>query len=281
MSTHFFLASPPPKQGEPASQWNALADLCKTIITLASALLALTVTFSAPLLAKAGSVQLWSLRASWALLFALIVFGTRCYFFVIAYLRSGLRDKELSAIWYANGSFFVLALASLAILVSGLAGTWQTLDAGPKAPEVHIHVGGAALSFEFVSQVSPFVTGKADVLEPAASASGTTVGDAMKALADHGKGRELVCLLLVGSADKFELQWPLKAEYGSNSGLARARAEWVRELLIQGSTKVLTLTVGPRKHGTGLSVRNTSPDRGVAIYAAWRDSTAVSTYSSR
>jgi hypothetical protein len=117
------------------------------------------------------------------------------------------------------------------------------------------------------------VSGKADTLEPAASALGTTLENAVAAIRNHMKTGQALHLLLVGSADKFELEAPLRAEFGSNTGLARARAEWVGGRISQVQTKdlpgYLALTVGPSKHGGGLSLTDTRPDRGVAIYGAF------------
>jgi hypothetical protein len=279
----FFLGRLPPKQGDPPSQWNSLAEWCKTIITLGSALLGLTVTFSGPLLAKATWGQLFWLRASWVLLLLAIALGTISYMFVIAYLRSGFTSKEHKAVLCANLAFPALVLAGFAILVFGWISVGRAADPSIPKPEVHIHLAASPLSFEPVAQVGPFVTGKADALEAGAGSAG--VSELVKTFTERGKGRELLYVLLVGSSDKFELGDPVKAEYGSNAGLARVRAEWVRERIareISGRPfPALVLTVGPSRHGRHLSTGHTGPDRSVTVYAAWRDGAAAAPSISR
>jgi hypothetical protein len=81
-----------------------------------------------------------------------------------------------------------------------------------------------------------------------------------------------VILILVGSADKFELVPALRQQYGSNSGLARLRAEGVRqavEAALGRAVSAVALATGPEVQGARLPSTATRADRSVAVYAAW------------
>ncbi len=167
------------------------------------------------------------------------------------------------------------ALTVPASLIAGGASLFKISEV--KVP-LQVQVGGASSAssgVEFVRPVGPFVTGKTNILEPEAMSSGGAVADLVEALKARAKGRELAHLLLVGSADKFELSPRLLNRYGSNTGLARARADWVAEqarLAWKGEAyESLALTVGPGRHGTELSAKETGADRSVTVYAAWRE----------
>jgi hypothetical protein len=63
--------------------------------------------------------------------------------------------------------------------------------------------------------------------------------------------------------------------YGSNAGLAHARAEWVRSLLLDlaapelDPARVVTLTSGPQTLGLDAPPGILANDRCVRIYACW------------
>lgn len=168
------------------------------------------------------------------------------------------------------------AIGTLSVLGGGSLTIFKISDVKLPGIRVEFPTSSATPALEFVNKVGPFKSGKADALEEKeAAGSRGTMEDAVKALTERAKGRELSYLLFVGSADKFELSPRLLAKYGSNVGLARARGEWVKEQVLptlKGRTfESLALTVGPNRHGIGLSPEETRADRGVAIYAAWRE----------
>ncbi len=83
-------------------------------------------------------------------------------------------------------------------------------------------------------------------------------------------------LLFIGSSDKIGLRPAFSRDYGSNEGLARARADWVRTRVLQlmqfradEMPKTLILTVGPAEHGPALSKKEMEDDRSVAVFAVW------------
>jgi hypothetical protein len=80
--------------------------------------------------------------------------------------------------------------------------------------------------------------------------------------------------LLVGSGDKFELVPELRHRFGSNEGLARSRAEWVKQAIgvsFNVTIASLTLTSDSSRHGTELVPGATAADRSVAVYAVFRE----------
>jgi len=116
--------------------------------------------------------------------------------------------------------------------------------------------------------IGPFVLGQ-ERLEPRAWGP----RDARAELEQQAHNRQLVQLILAGSADKFELERPLRKDYGSNRGLAQKRADWVREQLTQGmpaAPAVMVLVGGPLEHGVRLTSADTAPDRSVAVCPGWR-----------
>jgi len=120
--------------------------------------------------------------------------------------------------------------------------------------------------------VGPFVVGESNRLEPSPVAS-----DAISCidtaslvhLVTRACGDPKCLIVLVGSADKHPLTGKLEAEFGSNEGLARARAEWVRgqfaSALPIDSNRFLVLTAGPREHGIAVEGRRLQLDRAVQV----------------
>lgn len=82
---------------------------------------------------------------------------------------------------------------------------------------------------------------------------------------------KLLSLVLVGSVDKQQLRKGLKTKFGSNRGLAKARATWVesklRSLLPSMPSNVVILTAGPTIEATTPQAKE--QDRYVAIYSIW------------
>jgi len=90
---------------------------------------------------------------------------------------------------------------------------------------------------------------------------------------NHARQR-LLGLILVGSADKRALKPPLFRIFGSNTGLAQARAEWVRKTLKNSMDPmprtILTLSAGPAHVGQDpLPEKLLAEDRSVRVCAIW------------
>jgi hypothetical protein len=89
----------------------------------------------------------------------------------------------------------------------------------------------------------------------------------------HAGPNDVVSVVLVGSADRQALHGKLRAKYDSNMGLARRRAEWVRENL-KIDIPALVLTTGPQKTEDSIKLVDLAKDRSVEVWVLWshRDS---------
>ena len=100
----------PQNPPEPPSQWEVISDYSKTVITLASALLSVTVTFSQELLGKvANSAPSTLLIWAWTFLLLAVTLGVATLAFVIAVLRKG--EREQACIFCCNAGFWSLVVA--------------------------------------------------------------------------------------------------------------------------------------------------------------------------
>jgi len=126
----------------------------------------------------------------------------------------------------------------------------------------------AQVSFHAIGQVGPFV--------PGVPSGGVELTQRILTLADDFnrtmQGRQPVLLVLVGSADKRPLRDDKERRFGSNAGLAQARAKWVESILVPKlSAKPLTtivLDAGPSITGeSALSDAALEADRVVRVYA--------------
>lgn len=124
--------------------------------------------------------------------------------------------------------------------------------------------------------IGPFQPGQSDRLagEPSRGPSGICESDSVKSIVEKVQGKPLRLLLIIGSADKFELNSSLRAVYGSNEGLAQARADQILECLSKhGSSNVVLTTVrGPSVHGAEVKKDNTAADRSAVVYGIWTES---------
>jgi hypothetical protein len=140
------------------------------------------------------------------------------------------------------------------------------------APPVTAPQPEVALGFEHLATVGPFPSG-GHVGDEMLVRAGLT-GDLTR-INDWAEANELGFLLLVGRSDRVPLGGNATARYGSNSGLAQARAMWVRGLLLEmasaslDSSRVIVLSSGPRSAGRPLPPPPTVGDRTVDIYACW------------
>jgi len=148
--SHSFFGSPEFDRDKPPNQWNSINDYSKTIITLASGLLAITVTFSGQLIGKSN--DRWStglLIGTWIILVMTIFSGVLTATFVIQFLRNNKDGKY--AILFANVSYLTLALAGLLFLAFGI----YTVGFSNKSWD-------AATSVEQALKKMPEFTGNAD-----------------------------------------------------------------------------------------------------------------------
>ena len=122
--------------------------------------------------------------------------------------------------------------------------------------------------------IGPFASGKSNQLEQTVSVSEWIrcgdISSSARLIRDSCEQKDRCQVMLVGSADKRPLRRDLEIEFGSNEGLARARAEWVREQFMYALSldpnRFLVLTVGPREHDVTRVSAELQLDRSVQVY---------------
>jgi hypothetical protein len=107
----------PPVTEEAPNPWEKISDFSKTVVTLASAILALTVTFSANLIGKITGIAQGLLFLSWALLVVAAGFAIASHGQLIGYLRFGVRQDR--AILFSNIAFYSLLVSIISFFVFG------------------------------------------------------------------------------------------------------------------------------------------------------------------
>ena len=106
-----------PATENPPSPWTAIDGFTKTIVTLASALLGLTVTFASQLVGQTDNMTRGALYIAWGLCAFCVISGVLSHGFVVAYLKEDKRDKL--AVLFANISFWALVLAVIGFIYFG------------------------------------------------------------------------------------------------------------------------------------------------------------------
>lgn len=106
-----------PTTDPPPSPWAAIQDFAKNVVTLAGALIGLTVTFASQLLGKADDPTRTSLYFAWGFAVVAIAFGVASHGFVVSYLKSG--ERSGLAIFCSNAAFVFLTLAAFAFALFG------------------------------------------------------------------------------------------------------------------------------------------------------------------
>lgn len=109
---------PGPATEPPPSAWEVANDYSKTVITLASGFLALTVTFATQLVSKETPLYEKALLVgTWAALILTVAFSVVTVMLLINYLQHGTRSR--GSILFANLSFISLGIAGLCFLIFG------------------------------------------------------------------------------------------------------------------------------------------------------------------
>ncbi|HWE03232.1 MAG TPA: hypothetical protein VG326_12555 [Tepidisphaeraceae bacterium] len=99
--------------------WATLTEYCKAVITLASGLLAITVTFLSTFLTQGiWGTQTTCLIAGWVLLLLAIFAAFVAIGFLTNYLRTG--RSGTACILISNISFYLLAFAAIAFVLFGI-----------------------------------------------------------------------------------------------------------------------------------------------------------------
>jgi hypothetical protein len=153
-----------------------------------------------------------------------------------------------------------------------------TKASGPDLPEEHL-----AAAAKFVGCVGNFPTGKATMEEdPKLERCDAKQGSQVKAIQYEidRLDKNLVAVVLIGSADRQPLSGKLRFLYDSNMGLARRRAEWVSGQL-KLPLRPLVLTTGPRATEDSASLVQLAADPSLAIWALWSGSNETAKNSAK
>ncbi|MCK4306218.1 MAG: hypothetical protein KAY24_18400 [Candidatus Eisenbacteria sp.] len=163
----------------------------------------------------------------------------------------------LAAFFLANPDFVTLHADIKSSMEPGAA----TL--GISASELHLeHLGG----------LGPFPSARHDTDETSMKVK---LEKLLPRINRWAADERLGFLLLVGSADQRPLGVWSQETYGSNVGLAQARAEWVKVLLSRmispqiDPARIIALASGPEHIGLDLPAKALESDRSVRIYACW------------
>lgn len=107
-----------PATDEAPSPWSVINDYSKTIITVASGFLAITVTFSGQIIGKNSNfVTIALLTITWLLLVVAVALAVAAAGFLVNYLKKGV-NKEI-CIFCNNAAFYALVFAGVSFLIFG------------------------------------------------------------------------------------------------------------------------------------------------------------------
>ena len=131
-----------------------------------------------------------------------------------------------------------------------------------------------------IYRIGPFADGDPEKGEKDERGNVIKLDEKIRALAKNlndgtQRGKSLQGLILVGSVDKRPLSPALARNFGSNTGLAQARAEWVRNAIVNEKAlspmpkTILTLSSGPAHIGHDLLPKDLAEDRSVRVCAIW------------
>lgn len=122
------------------------------------------------------------------------------------------------------------------------------------------------LEFE-TYQVGPFSPGRFALETAPAMASLDSI---LAHLKEGQKSKRVAFVMLAGGADKRQLRGRLLATYGSNEGLAAARAHWVRQQIdsLLPSQRILHWAKGATQFGDSITDDQFTKDRHVLVVVA-------------
>ena len=143
---------------------------------------------------------------------------------MLAYWK--LRDKFMGSRkkLYICAGVAALGILGFAYVSSSGTEASATLTKGTQLTINLGRVGGDLVENPVVQRIGeriePFESGRTDRLEKQLD-SKICESNAVKSVIEKAKDKQMRLLVVIGSADKFELADPLKNIYGSNNGLAR------------------------------------------------------------
>jgi len=116
---------------EKPSAWGVLHEYTKTVVTLATGILAFTITFMGKLIGSDPSVLVRPLLiATWAILMLAILFGLLAAAGLANYLRG--KQNANTSLFCANAAFFLLVLAAVLFVALGVVQLGQKDSLGQR-----------------------------------------------------------------------------------------------------------------------------------------------------
>jgi hypothetical protein len=188
-------------------------------------------------------------------------------------LRDAFRALRTSLIRLASLAVLGIVVFTFAAnLGSSAVGAHQITANFTITPDNVVGGGSKSVFKSLGAPIGPYEPGENDRIEAQPGAD-ICNSDLVKAIADQIKGKQLQLLMVVGSADKFELHPSLLQVYGSNEGLAQARSDRISACLANyvPSELILSSIRGPSIYGSGKSSKGTAGDRSVVVYAIWSE----------
>jgi hypothetical protein len=240
------------------------SDASKQMITLSTGIIALSVTLLKDVL-NDPAARTWTLEWAW------LAFGVSVFFgvwFLLALTGSlgsrGIKDEQLS-IYGSNATLpmfgqLITFLVGLGLTIAfGMTGL-QREPAPPATPSRH----GATISKVF--SVGPF----ADADTALSATTWSSVESAIGALLNQEQTKSNVdAILVLGGVDHRALSPAAARKFGSNQGLANARAEVLRTRLaktVGDSVAVFALALGALELEHRAATTEWTRDRRVDVY---------------
>jgi flagellar motor protein MotB len=252
-----------PKISDHPSPWTVVNDYTKTVVTLASALLAFTGTFSTSDRMAAG--PRCPLFLSWIALSIAIAAALYSAGQLTRVLKSG--KGAYCCLLCANISYFALFAGIILFLIFAVLATEkQTI---PPPPVAATAAAGSIELVEVGDTIPAFASGSAT---ETSSEFAQAICKARQKLKELGSATAIV----VGHHDREELTKTSAGRFASNIGLAQQRADWVAQMLqTEGACDaspvkhVLAVIGGPRKTDPNIRAK------GAALHAALADDRRV------
>ena len=200
-----------------------MIDYTKTVITLATAVLGLTVTFAGTLVgANPTPTIIHLIGAAWVFLIVTIALALYVVGKLTGYLR-GLRRTTHPAGLMCNLCYGALLAAMICFAIAGYLRMYAPAPAPAQTTGYLKKLGN----------IGPFDSGAVELCPPKhnGAACDSQADQAFAALPVAQMPSPPQFLFLVGSADRERLTQAALRIYGSNAGLARGRSEWVAQQL--------------------------------------------------
>ena len=106
--------------------WTVTSDFCKTVITLASALLGLTVTFASGIAGGVSPGTRLLLYFAWGFMVATILAGIVSHGLIVNKLKNDTHSR--ASVFFANASFYGLLVSAILFAVFGASAVRDKSD---------------------------------------------------------------------------------------------------------------------------------------------------------